>query len=221
MKHKSSKTSETIAGINQFFSISTDEEALTELNKNEQFKSIVSKLKGTGLSLELFSEELMKKLGDLLNINIDVPIILSDAWSKHEEFTKYCDATPGDMFLVPLAEHTVISTHNPSLKILISGKEVNEFKFNVELRLTLKGVELEIQDGRIMKATLGFCEGEGEVKYLGPPELPILQKEPQSIEFPASIGFGEGIPIGKSAEQVSELMDENNRTEDKKAAKEA
>ena len=226
MNNKSSNTSEANRGINQFFSISTNEEALTKLNKNKQFKSvkknIVNKLGGRGLSFELFSQDvLMEKLGDLLNINIHINEILSGAWSKYRKFKQYCDENPGDIFWVPLAEHTIIFTHNPSLKLLINGEEVNEFKFNVELQLTLKGVKLEIQNGKIMKARLGSCKGGGEIKYLGPPELLMLQKKTQSIASPASIDFGEGIPIEKPADQVQELVDENNRPEEGEADMEA
>jgi hypothetical protein len=63
-----------------------------------------------------------------------------------------------------------------------------------------------------MEAKIGTCEGKGNVQY---GDFTILEAKSQPVVFPGSIDFGEGIPIEKPGEEVSELLDEITREDEK------
>jgi len=98
-----------------------------------------------------------------------------------------------------LADHTIISEHTPSLQIQINEISLGEVQFNINLELTLKGVILKIQNGKIMEATVGSCEGKGSVSY---GDFSILEKETEPIALPLTVDFGEGLSIGGSREKA-------------------
>ena len=196
--------------LNHFFSTQEFiEKKLDDLEKSEQFNSLKENmgkaLKGVTLPSG-FYKLVIKQVSDLLKI--DVHDILARGWRKYSEFLPYLnkdDYPPDKPAYVPLAEHTVVSEHSPSLNPVINNFSLGEIKFTINLEFLLKGAVLKIEDGKIMEAMIGTCEGKGNVQYGG---FTILEMEGKEIAFPGSIDFGEGIPIEKPGEEVSKLLDE-------------
>lgn len=166
--------------------------AIESSNKIASLKERVSKeAKGIRWPVEL--SEIIKKVEDLLNISM--PDIMVSAWNKYRILARYADKgkyKPNETFLVPLAEHTIKSEHNPYIEILINDSVVSKIEFNINVSLFLKGFVLKIQDGKIKEILAGSCKGKGLVKC---EDLVMLEKETESIPLPGSIKLGEGIAI--------------------------
>lgn len=201
--------------LNHFFSTEkTIESKLEEMEKSEQFealkKNMSKALKGVRLPAG-FYKLIIKQVSELLNI--DIGELLARGWSKYGEFLPFLDKEkypPGKPAFVPLVQHTLISEHFPSLKPYLNNIALGEIKFTVHLELLLKGAVLKIDDGKIMEARPGSCQGKGNVQYQG---FTILEAKSQAVEFPGSISFGEGVLIIKPGEEMSKMMDEITRKE--------
>lgn len=184
--------------LNQFLSIKDlSKKQLSEIVKSKEFRPVRDKMKKQlkGLPVpEKFFEEILKQLSELLNI--DIRAVLLSVWAKSEEFGKFLnteDYPPGEIVLVPLAEHTITSEHAPSLKSFLNKIPLAEMTFHINIELALKGAILKIQDGKIMGGTLGSCAGKGSITY-GEDQV-LLQKESEPWQLPGSIDLSDGIPI--------------------------
>lgn len=153
---------------------------------------------------ESFFEEIVKQLSELLNI--DVRAILLSVWSKSDEFQKYLDAQdypPDETVLVPLAEHTIISEHNPSLKSFVNKIPLGKIAFHIYLELVIKGAVARIKDGRLMGGTIGSCTGKGSITF---GDMYLLEKESQPFDLPGSIELAEGIAIKDATEGLDSIL---------------
>lgn len=117
------------------------------------------------------------------------------AWTKYEELKKYGDPAqhpPEERHLIPLLEHTVTSTHQPSVEIEIGETFREKIPFEIALSLKLSGMLLQIRGGRILKIYTGRCQGSGSVKCSG---ITLLEKETAEIRLPGMMDLGEGVAI--------------------------
>jgi hypothetical protein len=183
--------------INHFFNLhdrSTD--WVSRIVKSQEFSRIkrrmAQELKGFRVPPS-FYELVIRQLTDMLDINISY--ILIQTWCKHREIIQYRDTDkypPGEVFIVPLIEHTVSSRHSPTIQPIINNVPLSKIKFDVVLRLKMKGVMLKILDGKITEILIGSCAGNGSIEYAG---FAVLEKETAPITFPASIVLKEGVRI--------------------------
>ncbi len=121
--------------------------------------------------------------------------VLAFGWNKYQALRKYADRkkySPDETFLVSLAKHTVRSSYNPYVEVLVDDKSVGRVDFSINVELTLEGVILCIRDGRIKKIRAASCKGKGTVKC---EDFVLLEREPAAFTLPASIDLGEGIAI--------------------------
>jgi len=140
-----------------------------------------------------FYERMIGKLTSALDIEIQD--ILVWGWRKRNEIRQYRDQRkypPGETQIVPLLEHSVVSKHNPTIKLMANQKELHKFKFDIVLQLKMKGVMLGIRGGKIMEIMVGSCSGSGSVQYAG---ITILERKTAPLNLPATIMLGEGISI--------------------------
>ncbi len=208
------KDSETT--INHFFDIhELSKERLSEMVKSDEFKPIkeeISKeLKGVSVP-DTFFEKVIQEVSELLKI--DTRAILIGAWGAATDILKYVQSdasTSDDVILIPLVKHTVSSKHTPSLKPYINQVPIAEIKFTVTLKLSLKGVILKLQKGKITEITIGTCKGSGEIKY---GDHTLLKKEADFPELPGSIKLGDGIPLKEPVENVHQKLNELFQKED-------
>ncbi len=138
---------------------------------------------------------ILKKLSEILDMNISD--VMVSAWGKCGDLCQYCNKKKyphGKSYMLPLAEHTIESVHEPSLEIFFNNQPVGKINFEITLYLTVEGIVLEIQDGKIMKVHTGSCEGGGCIKCEG---ILILKKNTRSFTLPGSISLGKGIPLPK------------------------
>jgi hypothetical protein len=134
---------------------------------------------------------------ELLNLN--VVDVLTEAWKKFTEIEQYADPQkhdPSARYLVPLAEHTVKSQHQPEIEIFLQGQEVASFKFDLEFSLIVGAFVLVIQNARIMEIQTGDAKGEGSLSLAG---ISLWKREWALVRFPGQILLGAGIPLRRAA----------------------
>jgi hypothetical protein len=96
--------------------------------------------------------------------------------------------------LVSLSEHTVKVEHHPYLQVTYRGIEIPKAKLEFTLTgdLTLEGVILRIQDGKITAIQGGAVKWSGELLL---ENRSVLKKESRSYDLTGSLELGEGLPL--------------------------
>jgi hypothetical protein len=183
--------------LKHFFGLETLDitpDCVPDLDTSEVYAQVQSQLSATaGAVWRIVRTQIPERLGTLLDI--DGVDILIGAWNKARELRKYRDVTkypPDDVVVVPLAKHKIDSTHRPWLELSVDGRGIGRLHFDVDLALTLEGVELTIQAGRIRKIKTGRALGTGTLKCEGA-VLHSIEKRLASL--PGVIDLGEGILI--------------------------
>lgn len=131
---------------------------------------------------------------------LDIPMakVLFPAWKKYREIMEYADPQkhpPQETSLVWLAEHTVETKHHPHLQVSYRGVKFPGLEFTLTAALTLKGIVLRIQDGKIKEIKEGTISGKGSL--LLETEL-VIEKAFGSYDLPGSLDLGDGIPLRDS-----------------------
>ncbi len=148
-------------------------------------------------------QSIAEQTGQLLNLN--VLDVLGEAWKKLSEVEEAADPKkhdPSERNLVPLAEHTVKSQHEPKLKVLLHGQEIGSLKFSLEFSLVLEGFDLAIQNARIMEIQTGRAMGEGSLSFA---EVSLWKHVLSPVCFPGQISLGPGIALRCSAAATSSV----------------
>lgn len=86
-------------------------------------------------------------------LDLDVTDVLAMAWKKHTALRDAARRTverPGTEELVPLATHTVSSTHRPRVDVLIDEVKVTDVEIELALTLVVTGVLAVVRDGRLV-----------------------------------------------------------------------
>lgn len=184
--------------LTQFFSLQNKEllpAKLSTLESSGQVstvkEAVAKQAKGVGWGV--IEDQIFEKLKDLLAISI--PDILVAAWNKYQILLKYLDREkypPNESFLVPLAEHCITSEHHPYVEILVNEQPVGKIGFDIKVALTLEGIILKIQGGKIKEIFTGTCKGKGTISC---DNIVILEKKTESVALPGSIDLGQGVPI--------------------------
>ncbi len=184
--------------INTFFSLQdASQDWVSGVMHSQEFsqvkQSIAQEIKGVPLPPS-FYEKMIQELPH--SLDIEIKDILVWAWRKRGEIIQYRDQRrypPGDTHIVPLLEHTVVSKHSPTIQPVINNQELPiKIKFDIVLKLKMKGAMLGIRDGKIMEILVGSCTGSGSIQYAG---VVVLEKKTAPYTLPATISLGEGVTI--------------------------
>jgi len=130
---------------------------------------------------------------------LDIPVLtfLLPAWKKYREIVEFADTEKhpaNEVNLVSLADHTVKVEHHPYLQVTYRGIEIPKAKLEFTLMgdLTLEGVILKIQNGKIKAIQGGAVKWGGELLL---ENRSVLKKESRSYDLTGSLELGEGIPL--------------------------
>jgi hypothetical protein len=130
---------------------------------------------------------------------LDIPLLtfLLPAWKKYREILEFADPEKhpaNEVNLVSLVEHTVEVEHHPYLQVTYRGIEIPKAKLEFTLTgdLTLEGVILRIQNGKITAIQGGAVKWSGELLL---ENKSVLKKESKSYALTGSLALGEGIPL--------------------------
>jgi hypothetical protein len=112
----------------------------------------------TGAALDALNHEIATITEGLLKL--DLGDMLISGWRKYTELSKAAQrtlASPGSEELVVLATHRVVSTHYPSVEVLIDGVKVHTFVFELKVIFDLNGVIAVIRQGNLVALRTGEC----------------------------------------------------------------
>jgi hypothetical protein len=140
-----------------------------------------------------FSEEIEFALGKALDI--DLLDLVAEGWSKLQQLRDYCGRKPDDEnkpFSVALAQHDVVSSHQPGIDVLLGEKVIARIVVDVELSLTLKGIVLSVRDDHIVAIASGKFAGAGSVKYRG---ATLIEKSTEEYDIPGKWIFDRPFPL--------------------------
>ena len=145
-------------------------------------------------------KEIAGRIPDLLRL--DLGVVLVGGWKKIGELRAYTDAKkypPEETIVVELTRHTIVSTHKPTLDIIVNHVKVDTLPFELKLTVTLDGALLTIRGGKIHAVSPGACKGSFELKCEG---FSVLKQEPAPLRMPGKWTFKEPveIPVRKMAE---------------------
>jgi hypothetical protein len=149
------------------------------------------------LKWPVFSSAVSRHIGELLDVGI--PDVLANAWNKSAALREHFEKSrqsPGESFLLPLAEHTIESEHTPSIEVLKNGKPVAKLVFTARVALTVEGAVLRIQNGEIRDIQTGQVRGSGTLKCGG---AVLVEKETQAIPLPGRVVLREDTSAAASA----------------------
>ena len=152
---------ETTLTLNSLFDFS-ETSLRTELSKVVDTTSTAARLAAKNLhfSRESIAEEIIGKIARLCDV--DVIELLAEAWNKEREIKESMEKslrTSGETDFVSLLEHTVKSAWPFVIEIIVTPLS---YKIRVDLNtaLTLKGVKLKIEAGRITELISGSIGGK-------------------------------------------------------------
>ena len=168
-------------------------EALTSV-ESPLFARLTRALPGHGfLNVSGPFKTIAARIPDLLRL--DLGAILVGGWKKVAEFQRYADPArypPDETIFVKLGQHTVTSSHKPSLDIVVDGVKVDTVPFELKLTVTLDTALLTIRAGEVLAVSPGTCKAAGEFKCEG---YSLVRREPRSIKLPGRWTFKEPIRI--------------------------
>jgi hypothetical protein len=173
-----------------------DDGAVGQLHESDVMQKVRTSLAKAPDAVRNFATE---SVADALKSALNVPLIdlFAAAWKTIHELRKYCDQSkypPGEVNNYALAEHVISSTHRPRFRVVLDGTPCGpEIEFDVDLKVTIEAVSLEILDARIMKAATGSIQGSGSISCAG---ATLVERETSAIDIPGKYSFGEGILIG-------------------------
>ena len=133
--------------------------------------------------------------GVLATLDIPLGRVLAGAWNGYRELRSHADPKkhpPGEVVLVPLAKHTVRSTHRPSVDVLVDGNKVGSLAFELVLSLELEAGLFEIEGGRIRALRAGKCTGKAKLSCEG---AVLVERSTPEVPLPQRLAFEGGIPL--------------------------
>ena len=115
--------------------------------------------------------------------------VLQVSWRKLSALKNAIETTlkeQGRVELVPLLDHKITSVHQPHIDLNYGQQSLGQIKFDITLSLLLKGVLLEIREGRIDGLKAGICGGDGILAFAG---KPLLRHTTAELALPGKLSF--------------------------------
>ena len=128
-------------------------------------------------------------------LDVDVVELLAGAWLKFAALREYRDAArhpPGEVSVVPLGEHDIVSAHDAVMQLEVAGIALPELRLHVELRAHFESVALSIEGGRIVAVAPGECSAIVRLKY---GDTLLKQQSTPALQLPGRIDLGAGLAI--------------------------
>jgi hypothetical protein len=132
--------------------------------------------------------------------DISIVGLMLRAWKSYNFVSKYLGAdapNPDEMVLVPLAEHSIESTHQPYIQVSRGGAPLLKIKFTALLEIDVEGLVLKIQSRRIREVAAGSFTGSGILKCEG---VTIVERKSKPLELPAEFEIHDQDEAGASTD---------------------
>ena len=131
------------------------------------------------------AESLAKQIRPLLPN--DISDVFLGAWNSAVTVRQYLDKSaqsPGKEMFLQLAEHKIVSNHEPHVALMKDGVEIGKIPFEASIELAMQGVVLRLRDGRIQDIQTGRVKGKALLKCFG---AVVLRKEIEQMPIPGTI----------------------------------
>jgi hypothetical protein len=151
----------------------------------------------SGSALQAVNHEIATVADGLLNL--DLGNVLISGWCKYTDLTKAAERTlaaPGSEEVVVLATHRVVSTHHPSIELLIDGVKIHTFIFEVKVVFDLNGVAAVLRQGELVALRGGECVVTATLTLEGTP-LELSRKG--RIDLALVLPLRRPIPLARQA----------------------
>lgn len=134
---------------------------------------------------------LVRHVADRLHDALEVGLgqIMVRAWGRYRSMREHLDASrqqPDEVLLVPLADHTIRSTHHPAVELMANDRRVASFKFAAELALHMRGVVLRVIGGQVATVESGAWRGEGQLKF---GQAVMVEQSTTEFALPGALDF--------------------------------
>ncbi|WP_433443657.1 hypothetical protein [Nonomuraea sp. CA-141351] len=141
--------------------------------------------------------------GELLQ-GIDLGSVLLGGWQKYRSLRDAARKTLSDSSdigqMVPLAEHEIVSRHEPWVEVRINGRPAGKITFCIELIFHVTMLQAFVRRGRLMRLAGGDCTVAVSCKVQG---FEVAKPELMRIGLPINRDLGEGIPLLREARAAS------------------
>jgi hypothetical protein len=131
--------------------------------------------------------------------DIDVGAVAMHAWSKHRALVDAGVRTlddAGSEAVVHLSTHTVKSTHEPHVDVLVDELRVGTVPLVIELALVVHSLAGTVREGRLERVDTGRCELSVRLRCHGT----VLAHRERELDHALEIPLGAGIAlVGPSA----------------------
>ena len=156
-------------------------------------RAVALHVKGAKIDAPAIGDALQSGLDSVLNVELSA--IVAGAWLKTEMLRDYRDkslANPAETMTVALSEHTIQSTHRPSIVILVNNKRIDGLALEIGIEMVFEGLTLTIQNGRVMAIRPGTCTCSGRISCK---DITLLESKDTPVALPGVWSLGEGIVI--------------------------
>ena len=103
-------------------------------------------------------------------LDLEISDLIAWAWNTQNSVREAMQRTaqdPDRVENVPLATHTIKSTHHPYIEISLGDIPIQTITFDLTAEIDLEGAVLTIQQGAIDSVTPGSCKGNLELALEG------------------------------------------------------
>jgi hypothetical protein len=158
------------------------------LREHGALESQIGDLGGLSASAwQAVHQEIATVLDGLLNL--DLGDLLIAGWYKYTELTKAAKRTlagPGSEEVVALATHRIVSTHRPSVDLIVNEAKAHTFEFELSVVFDITGVAAVVRRGDLVALRGGKCSVTATLK---------LEKSPLELSRKGSIDLGRIVPL--------------------------
>lgn len=99
---------------------------------------------------------------------------------------------PQNPILATLARHEIESTLRPYVEIFIGPTSIQRIPFEVALTTTIDGLQLGLQNGKIVFVQMGQCEWKGVISTAG---VTLIERHTEPLHLPGRIQLKHPIPL--------------------------
>lgn len=114
---------------------------------------------------------------------VDLKDLLVSGWCKYKDLTDAALRTlaaVGAEELVALAAHRIVSTHHPSVDLIVKGVNVHTCVFDLSVAFDVNGVLAVVRRGELAALRGGTCLISAE---LGMAEVPLLPAQQRRVDL--------------------------------------
>ncbi len=133
-------------------------------------------------------------------LNLDLGNLLVSGWRKYSNLTKAAKntlASPDSEEIVELATHRVVSTHHPSVDLIVNGAKVHTLVFELKVEFDLKGVVAVVRRGDLAALRCGECVVTATLTLKG---TSLQRSRKDRIDLALVIRLDPAIPLARQGD---------------------